>query len=193
VLLPQAILYRVFVESDTELNPGYDLFDRLMLNRVIFSSLSRFMPPEDAGMNVHLIKILSSVRTEELKEMFSASSARSKKSIKLILTSIFSDYEISNFLNVNEFKKKKYFSKERFEYLLDWFYTLNMIYMPYKVKGKKDQPDDFEKRTSGTVKKIKTVSSEIGYCVDDLIKAFDVKERKNDATETKTRKKRKSK
>jgi glycosidase len=185
VLFPQIILYRIFVGSNTNTAKGYEIFDNLLLNRVVFSSLSRFMPPEDAGLNVHLIKILSSNRIEELKTLFAGSSSRSKKSLRLLLQSIFEDNEISGFLNINEFKKKKYFSKEKFEYLLDWIYTLNKIFY-IDDKKKKTKADDIESRTSGAVKKLKSVSAEQGYRVDDVMNAFDVKERKKDVSGNKT-------
>jgi glycosidase len=182
VLLPQVILYRIFTGSDKTIKEGYDLFDRLLLNRVIFSSLSRFMPPEDAGKNVHLIKILSSSRSEELKQMFAGSSARSKKSLKLFLTSMFSDAEINSFLDVNEYKKKKYFSKDRFDYLINWLYTLNSIFYDEKGKEKVSKVSvNRDSRISGAIKKLKVVSAETGYGVDEMIKAFDVKERKSNA------------
>jgi glycosidase len=183
VLFPHMFLYRIFTESDTGTAEGYDLFDRLLLNRVVFSSLNRFMTPEEAGKNVHLIKIMSSAHSEELKKVFAGSSSRSKKSLKLLLTSIFSDNEISGFLSVNEFKNKKYFSKERFEYLIEWIYLLDSI---YNKADRKSKSTGDETRSSGVVKKLKTVSAESGYRVDEMIKAFDVKERKRDVAGKKT-------
>jgi glycosidase len=191
VMLPQLILYRIFVDSNTGIEKGYDLFDKLLLNRVIFSSLSRFMSPEDAGKNVHVIKITSSVRSEELKRMFAGSSSRSKKSLKLFLSTMFSDNEIGSFLNLNEFKKKKYFNKERFEYLLDWFYLLNFVYEEDDVKAGSKQKEAKDSRASGAIKKLKLVSAEEGYSVDDILKVFDVKEKKKDVGQIKTATKRK--
>jgi len=178
LLLINVFLYRIFNASST-ISDGYKLFDDLLLNGVIFSSFNRLKPSEEAGRDVHLIKILTSPASGKLKQVFASSSSGSKKSIKLLLSAMFSDAEICSFLNFNEYQNVTYFSRDKFYYLLDWLHIINMIFA--EDKGAENKII----KTAETVKKLKNDSDLAGYKADEFVRLYDMKERKKNAPEKK--------
>ena len=178
VLLPRIFFFRILNEDSSGNNNGYKLFRDLLLDRVIFNSLNMFVNPDEAGTDVHLIKILSSEKSVQLLEMFASSSARSLKSLKLLVSSMFVDAEIRSFLHFNEFENIKYFSKEKFYHLLEWFYTINII---FNVTGTEGQ-----KKLSGVIKKLKADADSAGYKVDALTDKYEKKELKRNVKKKQT-------
>lgn len=115
-----------------------------------------------------------------------------------LLNKLFESYIMRDYLNYNEYDGIFYYSKERFEYLLDWLFSLNSIYMSKEMfqekstakkktlktsknsdKGKIDSKlnkklIDLVKKNFEFFSKLKKASDEVGYKVDELIKKFEV-------------------
>ncbi len=110
----------------------------------------------------------------------------------IILNKIFDSGYIRDYLNYNEYDGIFYYSKERFEILMDWMFTLNNLTFTKKLFAsdsgldkkmlKKDKANDIRKLIVSHIKKsfdffikLKIASDEAGYKVEDLIKSFEAK------------------
>ncbi len=116
-----------------------------------------------------------------------------------LLNKLFDSYVVREYLNYNEYDGIFYYSKERFENLLDWLFTLNSIKLVKEIfkeepnlkvkKVKKDKDTDIDTLKKQRVKflnqmkidfefytKLKAASEATGYKVDDLLKSFESKQ-----------------
>jgi hypothetical protein len=193
------------------------IFDRLWIGRKLAELFDRWNFNQDAKeKNLALIKCLT-IQSGLLNLDFSITAKKTVKSKKskiniedaivkiesILLNKIFDNAHIRDFLNYNEYDGIYYYSKERFENLMDWLFTLNCISFTYKLFGKdgkldkkqvkmktsqpladKDYDKDEVKKLSKKVlehvkknfeffKNLKTASDKAGYKVEDLISSFE--------------------
>ena len=114
----------------------------------------------------------------------------------ILLNKIFDSVYIRDYLNYNEYDGIFYYSKERFENLMDWMSTLNNLSftrkqmaddsLSTKKKSKRDEDFDKDKELNKKIisyakknfelfNNLKRASDDAGYKVDDLIKRFETK------------------
>ncbi len=198
-----------------------NIFDRLWIGKKLAELFESWHFNHDAKeRSVALIKSLSmnpdlwnmeikaqdkrNIKTDEGRKKSPAQKVKSdeaKTNIELtLLNKIFDSFIVREYLNYNEYDGIFYYSKERFETLMDWLFTLNNIHLANELfihepvlKGKRiKKDDDKEKKLRAKLisqvkknfeffNKIKTASETAGYKVEDLLNSFETKQ----ATKTK--------
>jgi glycosidase len=181
-------------------------FDALWIGRKLDELFNRWhFPHEVKEKNISLIRCLSLnsgllnlnvsvVTSSELKNQKVKVKTENAivKMESILLNKIFDSVYIRDYLNYNEYDGIFYYSKERFEYLMDWLFTLNNISFTSKLfadgdtKAKKttkkvtDKEKELSKKLLAQVEKnfeffnnLKQASDQAGYKVDDLIKSFE--------------------
>ncbi len=196
-----------------------NIFDHLWIGKKLNELFDKQHYNHDVKeRNTNLIRCLSShaelynlnFDNEKKKQVISQKKKGKSEKTELriesvLLNNLFESYLVRDYLNYNEYEGIFYYSKERFEYLMDWLFTLNNFSSTKKLfEGKsllrkrvaaKDKDSDIEKKLKtkllNQVKKnfeffnnLKKVSNEVGYKVDDLIKYFEMQNQ-----ETKTNRK----
>ena len=183
-----------------------NVFDRLWIGRKLAELFEKWHYTHDVKeRNIALIKCLT-LQSELLNLDFDAAKKTPVKGKKtkvktenavitiesIILNKIFDSGYIRDYLNYNEYDGIFYYSKERFEILMDWMFTLNNLTFTKKLFAsdsgldkkilKKDKANDIRKLIVSHIKKsfdffikLKIASDEAGYKVEDLIKSFEAK------------------
>lgn len=189
-----------------------NVFDRLWIGKKLSNVFDNWHLSHEAKVkNIGLIKCLC-LNQNLFTIDFSSSikkSARSKKTNSIaenavvnveavLLNKIFDSSDFRDYLNYNEYDGIYYYSKERFEYLMDWLFTLfNLSYLrklfndslglqqnkSKKQKDKTAEPKklsdkkilDYLKNTFELFNNLKIVSDKAGYRVEELIRNFENK------------------
>jgi hypothetical protein len=117
-----------------------------------------------------------------------------------LLNKLFDSFVVRNYLNYNEYDGIFYYSKERFESLLDWIFTLNSIQLVNEIfenepvpkikQMKKDKVTEKDAQKKLRVKfltevindfeffaKLKAASEAAGYKVEDFLNSFESKQK----------------
>ena len=185
-----------------------NVFDDLWIGKKLSDIFDNWHYAQDIkDRNISLIRSLSlqfdiiqlNGLSEADKKTLSSKSktkvVKKEKSVELdLLKKIFNSVFMRNYLNYNEYDGIFYYSKERFEYLMDWIFTINCIVYSKQLLLKKSEPvkkktksRKIEKMTQADIKKvisftknnyelfanIKKTSDEAGYRVEDLLKKFE--------------------
>jgi glycosidase len=138
ILIQLILLHNIFQHST--LNNLFDLIDTY---RILNSSFRTLGVSEDRIYStIYLIKSLTGKEKYHLwaESLFTDPKPMqlSDKECKVIYVSdLFYGQDISEYLNINEYKGEKYFHKESFETLLDWLFLL--LSAGYFKEKKKDE------------------------------------------------------
>jgi len=156
IIFPLILLNKLPYPGDPAYNSitRKNIFEKLMLDKVLANAFERWGHSyENLNKEVELIKVLLTdeifnLLEKELKngkkknnshqaakESLPAGKADSKmgnnfkntSTEQKIIDILFSSRTILHFINLNEFEGIKYYSKERFEELINWIFTLNGI------------------------------------------------------------------
>jgi hypothetical protein len=199
------------LNSKNVLRHDYEnIFDRLWMGKKFAEFFDKWQYNHDVKeRNISLIRCLS-FHSDMLNIDFTTANKKAIKTKKsntngindvvtiesILLNKIFDSTYIRNFLNYNEYDGIYYYSKERFENLMDWMFTLNNISFtkrlalnenaPKKRKTRKEKENDKEKEMTirkkivAHIKKnytffnnLKKASDKSGYKVEDLLKLFE--------------------
>ena len=188
-----------------------NIFDRLWIGRKLAELFDKWQYSYDAKERcIALIKCLS-LQHGLLNIDFNVTKKKtlrgkkSKENIEdavitiesILLNKIFDSAYIRDYLNYNEYDGIYYYSKERFENLMDWMFTLNNFsftkkllgdeYLLRKKRTKNDKDEEKEKELTKKIishtkknyeffNNLKKASDQAGYKVDDLISGFEFKE-----------------
>jgi len=125
------ILLKLLINDSSDKNQVKDyLFDKLMLDKVLFSALEQWGHNfEKIIGEVSMIKVLASdpeLYDSSIRELRPKTNIASQ-SEKVLVDRIFSGKNHLAYLNFNEFNGVKYYSKERFENLINWIFTLDNL------------------------------------------------------------------
>lgn len=186
-----------------------NIFDRLWIGKKLSEFFEKLhYSHEVKERNIALIKCLS-LQVDLLnldlsgKKWKPAKEQKSKvnsedaemKIESILLNKIFDSIYMRDYLNYNEYDGIYYYSKERFENLMEWMFTLNNISFTTRLLAdkslfkKKKIDEDYDKEIGKkiilNVKKnyelfsnLKKASDETGYKVDDLIHSFEITDQK---------------
>lgn len=191
---------------------NYALFDELRLYNPVSNSL-KTLKQIDIHEQISLIKILSFRGDNLILNDTKLISPKNKLNFnKKFIKEIFDNNEISAFLNVNEFEGIKYFSKEKFELLINWVFNFsasfsikNFIKQNNKSSGNKNS--ELKINSANFKKELKEIndffedliekSESSGYMVDNMKKSAVVsnfkKEKKSPQRKNAKNKRRKKK
>lgn len=189
-----------------------NIFERLWIGKQLSKVFDNWHLSHEAKVkNIGLIKCLC--LNQNLFNMdFSSSTKKSSRSKKIssdeenfvvkveavLLNKIFDSSDFRDYLNYNEYDGIYYYSKERFEYLMDWLFTLfilsylrklfnnNLALQQNKSKKQKDKTVkpkklhdkkilDYLKNTFELFNNLKIESEKAGYRVEELIRNFENK------------------
>jgi hypothetical protein len=212
----QILLVMLIIKSLNQFNSNRkdhgNIFDHLWIGKKLAELFDKLQFHSDVKeKNIALVRCLGTHKellslefNSEKPKPVKVSKQKSKGEItepsfeSVFLHKLFESYVIRDYLNYNEYDGIFYYSKERFEYLLDWLFTLNSIYLSKNIfqdkstikkktlKASKDTDKEkidskLKKQLIDMVKKnfeffdnLKKASEEVGYKVDDLIKRFEV-------------------
>ncbi|MGE5807370.1 MAG: alpha-amylase family glycosyl hydrolase, partial [Ignavibacteria bacterium] len=168
LLLP-LILLKILMNDSSDTNQKKDyLFDKLMLDRVLSSAFEQWGHNfEKIIEEINLVKILS--RDLELySPAVLESPSKTKQTYnreRMLIEKIFSGKDYLTYLNYNDFNGVKYYSKERFENLISWIFTLENLMkirdLIFSGTGKAKKVSEKRINTSEYLKEFK--KSEIFY------------------------------
>ncbi len=189
-----------------------NIFDRLWIGKKLSEVFDNWHLSHEAKVkNIGLIKSLclnqnlfnidlsSSTKKSSLSKKTNAVVENAVVKVEaILLNKIFDSSEFRDYLNYNEYDGIYYYSKERFEYLMDWLFTLfNLSYMrkllsdrpvSQKNKSKKQKDEtakpkkisdkkilDYLKNTFELFNNLKIESDKAGYRAEELIRNFENK------------------
>ncbi|MGE5796941.1 MAG: hypothetical protein ACM34N_09160, partial [Ignavibacteria bacterium] len=163
------ILLKILMNDSSDTNQKKDyLFDKLMLDRVLSSAFEQWGHNfEKIIEEINLVKILS--RDLELySPAVLESPSKTKQTYtreRMLIEKIFSGKDYLTYLNYNDFNGVKYYSKERFENLISWIFTLENLMkirdLIFSGTGKAKKVSEKRINTSEYLKEFK--KSEIFY------------------------------
>ena len=132
IFLPLILSKILLNESSETGHKRIYLFDKLMLDKVLFSAFEQWGHSfEKIIEEINLVKILS-IEPELYNPDPPGSDLKQKNPFskeKILIDKIFAGNDLLSYLNYNEFNGIKYYSKERFENLINWIFTLEILMM----------------------------------------------------------------
>lgn len=192
----------IAMRSEMKINsPSWYYEDLMLQNPVWYSLLKLDSNYEQIKQEVELIRIIASNEsifpaeekstTKKSGKVKSVGEILSSTYLKVPLKELLSREEVMKFLGYNEFEGVKYYSKEAFELLLKWNFTIelfkevnnNISLDKQKKTGthlRKLNSNEFLEivlRMIWFIDKIKTISGKAGYKYDILINSIDKKSR----------------
>ena len=202
VLLSVFLFNRIFNSNGREEN----FFDKLILGKPLNSSFSFISADNiETGDDIHLVKILTSkdkvvLWDKSVKRVIKKPKGNKKKSLseKEFLSELIEGDDVKWFIGINEYEGVKYFNKEKFEKLLNWVFSLNILTqingkdsLIQRSKSKKTET----KEKNAVIRKPETQSKNIlkdyryfenikkaaagsGYKFDEFITSFEKSETK---------------
>jgi len=174
LLLPLIIL-RNIAQDDIDDLPGFgSLFNRIMMNRIIQEVLeNKGMQNPELGSKIFLLKALSVIKRTDYDSPVA------------LLKDIASQTETSELIGLHDFKGVRYFNKENFNIIMDWYLTFAAIASEKSksvsvtaskvIKAKEKSFTDKFKSLYGFYSKIKASSESAEYKFDSLIVSFEKK------------------
>ncbi len=132
----------LFGSVNLQIGNGPDIFADLMLDGVLAEIIKHRKLGGGDPQNINLLQFLSSAKRMRLfgsdlfdveKPVKGKKKQTAKKDVKsssdsTLITKLLDDKEIGNYLNVNEYEGVIYYSKEKFENLIDWLFSMYNLY-----------------------------------------------------------------
>lgn len=192
----------IAMRNEIKINSPSWYYEDLMLQNPVWFSLIRLDSNyELIKQELELIKIIASNdsifsfeekrEVKKPKKLKSVGETSPLSSLKIPLKEILLQDEVKRFIGYNEFEGVKYYSKESFEILLKWNFTIELfkaVNIAFKIDKKKKASSYLRKLNSKEfsglitnmlqfIGKIRELSEEAGYQYDKLINSIDKRSR----------------
>ncbi|HSD62141.1 MAG TPA: alpha-amylase family glycosyl hydrolase [Ignavibacteriaceae bacterium] len=188
---------------------GSYFFDRFLLDRIIPVRLKEMSPDRfDAYKDYRLIKVLSNRNISDGLEKrinFNVTDGKPNKNpysneASSFMLNILDEFQLRNFIGVNDYNGIMYFNKERFEEAVDCFFTLYNLTSFLKIKpssgrnsenvSKNNEKFILDELQNSNIffSELKIIAAEKGYKLEDFRKEFQLLHEKKPAI-TKSKKK----
>ena len=153
-----------------------NVFEELLFNEICSSVLKKLGKSEEEIEETRkLIQILSKFPHNLFDELQIKTGVKLSEQIsktETFLRNLLNDEKVQQFININEYKGEKYYLKENFEELLDWFFTLALIeYYKFVSVNPADVTtrESVIERMGKIVNYLKILSEDSGFRFEKLI------------------------
>ena len=156
-----------------------NVFDQLLFNEICSSVLKKLGKSEgEIEETRELIQILSKYPHNLFDGLLVKKGVKLSEQItktETLLRNLLDDKKVQKFIKLNEYKGEKYYLKENYEELLDWFFTLALIeYYKFIYMNKIDVKtrESVIERMVKIVNYLKILSEDSGFRFEKLLNKF---------------------